>query len=262
VARAAPVSDDVLNHTEPTPAYLEGVGIEEHLSAPLPLGLTFRDEHGASVRLGDYFDGRHPVILTLNYSRCPMLCSLELGGLVHGMKGLAWTAGKEFRVVTVSIDPTETPELAAGAQRRYLRDYGREGAAEGWHFLSGTDADIHALAKAVGFEYRYDEKAKQYYHAAALMLSTPRGTLARYLYGVVFSPETLRLSLVESSEGKIGTTVDRFILYCCAYNPKEGSYAAVANRVMTVICLALFAVLAGVLGLFWLSEIRKKRRER
>jgi protein SCO1/2 len=176
------------------------------------------------------------------------------------MKQLAWSAGKEFRVLTVSIDPTETPEMAAGAQRRYLREYGRDSAANGWHFLSGSDDNIHALAKAVGFEYRYDAKAKQFYHAAALMVATPSGMLARYLYGVAFSGETLRLGLVESSEGKIGTTVDRFILYCCAYNPRNGSYAAVASRVMNLICLAVLAVLAGVLGILWRAEVRKKRR--
>ncbi|HEX4473563.1 MAG TPA: SCO family protein [Polyangiaceae bacterium] len=260
VARAAPVAP-VTDDSEPTPAYLKGVGIDEHLGAKLPLELAFRDEHARAVRLGDYFDGQHPVILTLNYSRCPMLCSLELEGLVKGLKALAWTAGKEFRIVTVSIDPTETPDIAAGAQRRYLRDYGRD-AGDGWHFLSGTEANIHALAKAAGFNYRYDEKAKQFYHAAALMVVTPNGALARYLYGVAFTPETLRLALVESSEGHIGTTIDRFILYCCAYNPKQGSYAAVANRVMNLACLVVLIFLVALLLYFWAPEMRKRWRKK
>ncbi len=258
-ACAAPVLDPP-DRTEPTPAYLDGVGIQEHLSSPLPLGLEFRDESGATVHLADYFDEQHPVILTLNYSHCPMLCSLELNGLVNGLKDLKWTAGKEFRMVTVSLDPTETPDIARGTRQRYLRNYGRPEAAQGWHFLTGTDANIHALARAIGFGYRYDTKAKQYYHAAALVLATPKGTLARYLYGIRFTPETLRLGLVESSQGEIGTTIDALILYCCAYNPAEGSYAAVANRVMNLLAVAVLVALVAMLSILWLAEIRKKRR--
>lgn len=262
-AFAAPVAlGQQKSRTGRLPPQLRGVGITEHLNAKIPLDLPFVDEHGKPVHLRDYFDGKHPVVLTMNYSACPMLCPLELTGLVHSMQKLKWSAGKQFRLLTVSMDPTETPATATKSQHRYVGMYNRPGAYSGWHFLIGKDENIHALAKAIGFGYRFDPKKKMYYHPAVITLATPDGRVARYLYGIHFSKETLRLGLVEASHGKIGTTIDKVILYCCAYDPKEGSYSAVASRIMTLGAVLIAVVLGGFLGMYWLAELRKKRKAR
>ncbi|MCA9594859.1 MAG: SCO family protein [Myxococcales bacterium] len=238
---------------------VEGVGVDEKLGDKLPLDLAFTDESGKPVKLRDYFQDDVPVLITLNYSDCPMLCSLELDGLVKGLSKLEWSAGKQFRMITVSLNPKETPAVASKTKKRYTTEYGRPSAQEGWHFLTGSDENIHALARAIGFRYKFDAKKNQYYHAAAITIATPDGRIGRYLYGIKFVPETLRLGLVESSEGKIGTTIDHLILFCCAYDPKEGSYALVANRVMTLGGILTLIVLGGALGFFWLREMRKRR---
>ncbi len=214
------------------------------------------------MRFSDYFDAKRPVILTLNYSDCPMLCSLELNGFVQSMKQLEWTAGKEYRVVTVSIDPKETPDKASRTKRRYLTQYGRPGTDDGWHFLVGDEPSVRQLADAVGFRYRYIPDKREYYHAAALAMITPDGRIGRYLYGIEFHPRTLRLGLTETGEGKIGTAVDQLILFCSMYNAKDGSYAWVASRVMTLGGLVAFLMLAVFLGVLWGGELKKRRRER
>lgn len=261
LAAAKPVTPDrIPDRQEALPKPLEGVGIDEHLDTELPLDLEFTDERGERVRLRDYFDGRVPVILTLNYSDCPMLCSLELNGLVTSMKEIDWSLGKEYRVVTVSIDPKETPDKARLTKQRYLTQYGRPGSEHGWSFLVGSEQNIHTLADAVGFRYRYIPEKKEYYHAAALALATPDGRIGRYLYGIEFHPRTLRLGLTESGEGKIGSAMDQLILFCSMYDSREGSYALVASRVMTIGALVTLVLLAGLLGLLWSAELRKKRR--
>lgn len=260
---AKPVApDQIPDRADALPKQLEGVGVDEHLDRPLPLDLEFRDETGKSVRLGDYFDSKLPVILTLNYSDCPMLCSLELNGLVQSLKQLDWSIGKEFRIVTVSIDPSETPDKAARTKRRYLGQYDRPGSEGGWHFLVGSEANVRQLADAVGFRYRYVPEKREYYHAAALALATPKGHIGRYLYGVEFHPRTVRLGLTETGEGKIGTAMDQLILFCSMYDAKEGSYALVASRVMTIGGVIAFALLASFLGVLWAAELRKRRRAR
>lgn len=241
---------------EPLPEQLQGVGITEHLGDALPLDLEFVDESGTRVKLRDYFGDDKPVILTLNYSNCPMLCSLELNGLVDGLRQLEWSPGEEFRILTVSLDPEEGPERARRTKAGYVQKLDRKSTDRGWHFLTGKRDNIRALASAVGFRYRYDEDKNEFYHAAALMLATPSGRLARYLYGVEFTPRTLRLGLVEASEGEIGNPVDQLILYCCAYDPEEGSYAAVANRIMNVSGVAFALLLGGFLGVLWMRELR------
>jgi protein SCO1/2 len=244
---------------EPPPKELEGVGVTEHLNAQIPLDLTFKDEDGRTVKLGDYFNRGRPVILTLNYYRCPMLCSLQLNGMVEGLKGLDWTPGKEFEIITVSFDPLETPELAKAKKRSYIGEYGRPGVSEGWHFLTGKKEEIKALTETVGFGYRWNEDRKEYMHAAVLNLCTPDGRVARYLYGVVFEPRTLRMALVESAEGEIGNTLDRFLLYCFHYDAEAGRYAPVARRVMTAGGALTIVLLGGFLSVFWLRDVRKRR---
>lgn len=239
-------------------AELEGVEVIEHLGTRLPLDLAFRDEDGRAVKLGDYF-GEKPVLLTLNYYRCPMLCTLQLNGLVDALKRMEWTPGKEFRIVTVSIDPKETPELARVKKQNYMNDYGRAGAAPGWAFLTGRQENIAALADTVGFKYRYDKATDQYAHAAAVFVCMPDGRVARYLYGVLYDPQTLRLSLVEASEGKTATTMDRILLWCFHYDATKGKYAPAAMRIMqaggSLTAIVLGVVLAGL----WRRETRRRR---
>jgi protein SCO1/2 len=236
---------------------LEGVGIEEHVNAQVPLDLTFLNEDGKRVRLRDYFTGDKPVLLTLNYYACPMLCTLQLNGLIDGFREMKWTPGDEFEVVTVSIDPKETPNLARLKKQNYMKDYGRPGAAKGWHFLVGNQKNITALADTVGFQYRYDPDTKQYAHAAATMVCMPDGRLSRYLYGVVYDPQTLRLSMVEASEGKVGSTLDRVLLFCCQYDASKGKYAPAAFNLVRGGGVLTMVVLAVVLIVFWRRERRR-----
>jgi protein SCO1 len=241
---------------EPVPKALARVGIEEKLDAALPLQAVFKDEAGRDVTLGSYFRPGHPVLLTLNYYRCPMLCTLELNGLTAAMKQLAWTPGDEFTVVTVSFDPAETPALARGKKQSYLEDLGRPSAEAGWHFLTGSEASIRALTAAVGFSYEYDKATDQFGHAAVVMVATPEGRVARYLYGVTFAPETLKLGLLEASKGKIGSTWERFILYCYHYDANQGRYALAALTIMRVGGALTVLVLCCVIGGFWLRDRR------
>lgn len=244
----------------PAPEPLQQVGIEEHLDARLPLDLEFVDETGATVTLRDYFDGELPVILTMNYYRCPMLCGLQLNGFLEGLRGLEWTIGDRFRIVTVSIDPLEGPELANEKKRNYLIEYGRPGTGGEWHFLTGRGEAIRRLADAVGFGYTYDPETAQYAHAAALMVATPDGRLARYLYGLEYPPGQLRMALLEASRGEIGSTLDRVMLYCFHYDPSSRRYAPVAMNIMRVGGGLTALLLGGTLAMLWVGDLRRRRR--
>ena len=243
---------------EPLPPVLEQVGITEKLDAALPLDLRFRDETGAAVRLGDYFDGRRPVLLSLVYYECPMLCTLVLDGLVRTLGELEWTPGRNFRVLTVSIDPEETPQLAAQKKQSYLAAYGRAEAAGDWQFLTGEPAAIASLAEAVGFRYQRIPDTGEFAHPAALFVLTPDGRLSRYLFGVQHDAATVRLSLVEAAEGRIGSPVDQFLLYCYRYDAVTGSYAPVARRIMQFGASASALVLASVLVTLWIRDARRR----
>ncbi len=256
-ADLVPQSEQV-ERKEALPRRLVGVDVKEHLSAPVPMDLAFEDENGKPVTLKDYFDGSVPVILTMNYSNCPMLCSLQLTALVEGLKKVDWTIGKEYRIVTVSYDPTETQELAHRTKARYLAQYARPGSEGGWHFLHGSENNVQAMAKALGITYHYNEARKEYAHPATVILSTPNGKIDRYLYGLDYPEKTLHLSLVESSEGKIGTTVDQLILFCFHYDANEGRYAPVARNIMRAGGGATVFLLAGFLTV--LSRRDKKRK--
>jgi protein SCO1/2 len=245
---------------EPLPERLRGIDVHEHLGDMVAKGASFVDEGGRKVTLGDFLDGEHPVILTLNYSRCPMLCSLELNGLVNAMKTVDFTAGKDFRIVTVVLDPNEKPEDARNSKTRYVRQYGRADAESGWHFLTGPDANIHAVADSVGFSYGFNEERNEYVHPAAVILLSPMGKITRYLYGIEYKPNTLRLSLAESAEGKIGTSVDKLVLYCFHYDATEGRYTPVAANIMRVGGALTVVVLGGFLTTFFVSESRKRKK--
>lgn len=239
---------------------LEGVGVTEKLDAQIPLDLAFTRSDGTPTTLRQVFTGERPVILTMNYSNCPMLCSLQLNAMVSSLKGMQWTMGEEYEVVTVSLDPAETPEHAAASKKRYVGSYGRAGAERGWTFLVGAEQNIRALADSIGFGYRYHEERKEYLHQAALMVMTPQGHVSRYLYGLEHSPQTVRLSLVEAAEGKFATTLDKIVLFCFHYDAATGQYTPVARNLMRL-GGGLTALLLGVvLGGAWLRESRRRKR--
>ena len=226
------------------PGVLATVAFEQQLNEQVPLHLALHDEAGNAVQLGDYL-GQKPVILTLNYYECPMLCPLVLEGLLHSLRVLSFTIGEQFDIVTVSINPGETAALAAATKARYVRDYGRLGAAAGWHFLTGDEASIQRLTQAVGFRYAYDAAKAQYAHAAGIMVLTPQGRISRYFYGVEFSPRDLRLALIEAAANTIGSPVDQLLLFCYHYDPATGRYTLVARRALQLAGLAMVLSLAG-----------------
>lgn len=235
------------------PPGLKHVGIEQHLNEQIPPNLTFRDETGKPVRLGDYF-GQKPLILNLVYYQCPMLCGEVLSGLESALRVLKFDVGKEFDVLTISFDPRETPEMASAKKAEFLKRYGRPGAAAGWHFLTGPQSSIEALTQAAGFQYEYDPQTQQFAHATAIMVLTPEGKIAQYYYGVEFAPKDLRLGLVQASQGKIGTVVDEVLLYCYHYDPDKGKYGAIISRVLklaagaTILLLGTFLIVMFRLG--------------
>jgi len=228
------------------PPRLENVGIEQHLDAQVPPDLTFRDETEKTVKLGDYF-GRKPIILDLAYYNCTMLCGEVLAGLTGAMKMVSFNLGEEYDVITVSFNPNETPELAAAKKKDYVQRYGRPGAQQGWHFLTGQPDAINALTKAVGFQYQYDPKINQYAHATAIMILTPQGKISRYFYGVDFPPKDLRLGLVEASQNKIGSPVDAILLYCYHYDPATGKYGAIITNILQLGAGLTILIIGGML---------------
>lgn len=252
IAHLAAADSTVPSGAMPEP--LKAVGYDQHLGEKLPLDLPFRDEAGRPVKLGDYF-GRRPVVLVFAYYECPMLCDLVLQGLAGSLKALSFDAGKEFDVVVVSIDPQETPKLAAETEAQILARYGRPATRDGWHFLTGSQQPILDLTQAAGFRYAYDRQRDEFAHAAGVVILTPGGRISRYLYGIEYAPRDVRLALIESADGKIGNLADQVLLYCFHYDPVYGKYSA-----MTMNILRLAAV-ATVLGL-GLLIVLLKRRER
>ncbi len=237
------------------PTILKEVGFDQRLNAQVPPDLTFRDEDGRPVRLGDYF-GQKPVILSLVYYSCTTLCPMILDGLVRSLTPVSFDIGKQFAMLTVSFDPRETLAAAAAKKAEYVRRYRRPGAADGWHFLSGGEEAIQQLTRAVGFRYIYDAKMDQFAHAAGILILTPQGRVARYLYGFDFSPRDLRLGLIEAAADKIGTPIDQVLLYCYHYDPLTGQYGLVVMNVIRVAGLA--TILA--LGTFIVVMLRRERR--
>jgi len=234
------------------PAELEGVGIEEHIGRQVDLSLGFTNEDGYRVELGSFFHKGRPVLLNLVYYTCPMLCNLLLNGQTHTLREIPWTPGEQFEIVTISIDPSETPKLAGQKKRTYLASYGR--SAPGWHFLVDRDGNSKKLAEQVGFHYRYDERQQQFAHAAAIMILTPEGRMSRYLYGAQSKPRDLRLALTEASSGRTGGAVDRLLLFCFHYDPQARSYVLFATNFMRAGGVAIVLVLGGVLLSLWRKE--------
>lgn len=242
------------------PEEVKGIDVLEHLDGPLPLDTRFTDDAGNPVTLRDYFKGERPVLLQLGYNKCPMLCNLVLNGAFDGLKGVEWMPGKQFEVLSISVDPTETAALARAKKESYLAEYERPGANLGVHFLTGSELMSKSVADAVGFAYRRQENG-DYAHAAVLVLCTPDGRVSRYMYGTKFEPSDLRMGLLEASQGKIGTTLDKFILWCHIYDANARGYVLQARRVMSIGGLITMLVLGGGLAVFWRAEIRKKQKQ-
>jgi protein SCO1 len=242
------------------PPVLREVRFDQRLNAQVPLDAVFADETGRSVRLGDYL-GRKPVILVLAYYRCPMLCTQVLNGLVRSLLDIPFDVGKEFEVVTVSFDPRETPELAAAKKHTYVERYARPGANDGWHFLTGEEPSIKRLTNVVGFQYVYDPRHDQYAHASGIMVLTPKGKIARYFYGIDFASRDLRFGLEEASENRIGSPVDRAVLFFCFhYDPIEGRYGPVIMNLVRLGGVLTILAMGTFIAVMWRQERRKARQ--
>jgi protein SCO1/2 len=230
------------------PAQLQKVGIDQKLDSQLPLDAEFKDENGKVVKLGDFFNQKKPVILALVYYECPMLCNEVLNGMTGSLKGISFDAGKEFDVIAVSFDARENDKagLAKNKKENYLNRYGRAGAENGWHFLTGTQSEIDKVTQAVGFNYGFDEQTNQFAHAGGIMIVTPQGKLSRYLYGIDYSPKDIKFGLMDSAEGKIGNPAEQLFLYCFHYDPASGKYGFAILRALR---LAAVATLIGMVGL-------------
>ena len=246
-ACAQTIPDSVGKSSSGLPAQLVNVGFEPPLNAQLPLDTHFRDESGRDVQLRDYFHGK-PVLLALVYYGCPMLCNQVEMGVVGSLKMLSFNAARDYEVVFVSFDPRETPQMAAQKKTAALSRYGRPETASGWHFLTGKEDAIHALATAANFRYSFDEKHNLFAHASGIMLITPDGRISRYFYGVEYPSRDVRLGLVDASAGKIGTPIDHLLLFCFQYNPETARYSATVLKIVRLGgILTIFSIVAGIL---------------
>ena len=237
---------------------LEGVTIIDKLDSQLPLSATFRDDHGNSVTLRDVLPKDRPAILQIGYMKCPMLCSLVMNALVRGIQDMDWTVGQQYDIIALSVNPKEGPDLAEGKKAGYVAEYGRPQSAAGWHFLTGEESSIRSVTDAVGFEYRMQENG-EYSHAAGIFILTPDGRLSRVLYGVKYDSANVRMALLEASQGKVGTTLDRIILWCHIYDAQTGGYVVMAMRVMQLGGVLTLMLLGGGLGWFWWREAQARR---
>jgi protein SCO1 len=241
------------------PGALAGVGIDQKLSQQLPLDVNLKDEFGRDVKLRDYFKSGKPVILAPVYYRCPMLCTQILNGVAGALKAVSLLPGQDFEVVAVSFDPKDTAEIASAKKQMYLKRYGKPGTANGWHLLTGDEANIKELMDAIGYHYRYDPKTDQFAHASGIMLATGEGRLSRYFYGIEYSPRDMRLGLVEASQNKIGNPVDQILLFCFHYDPATGKYGAVAMNIIRAAGAGFVLICGGFLAIVLRRDVRKSR---
>ena len=244
----------------PQDATLSKVRWEQNLNSQLPLNASFKDESGRDVQLGQYFTGGRPVVLAMVFYNCTMLCSQVLNGTMTSLRDTKYTPGKEFDVVIVSIDPTETPSLAAANKKNYLAEYGFTGTENGWHFLTGSEANIKKVTNAAGFFYSYDKSTKQYAHPGGVVISTPQGKIARYFTGVMFEPRDLKFSMIEASENKIGSPIDLILLRCFHYDPTKNSYTVAIMQVVRLIAGLFVVLVGGGLGLWVRRDLKKEKQ--
>jgi protein SCO1 len=264
-AQVSPVGEKQMGEPSDVklPSVLNGVGVQQHLNTQLPLDASFVDETGKTVKLGQYFDGKHPVLLALVYYQCKILCSEELKGLTGALEMVSYQPGKDFQIVAISIDPTETPVIAASKKREFVRYYGHPESAPGWHFLTGQQPAIDAVAKATGFGYKRtpgpDGKMDQFAHVSAIQIVTPEGRIAQYYLGVEYSPQDLRLGLTEASDHKIGTPVDTILTYCYRYDPTLNKHSLLIARIVQAGCLLTVLILGSYLLVMFRRDIRNSR---
>jgi protein SCO1/2 len=242
------------------PPGLSKVGIDQRLNEQVPLDSQFKDEQGRTVRLGDYFHTGRPVLISLVYYNCPMLCGEVLNGMSTAFKVLKFIPGKEFEVVTLSIDPREKPELAAAKKRSLIEHLDRPGAEAGWHFLTGEQTQIDALADAIGWHYQYDPKIDQFAHAAGIVLATPMGRISQYYYGVEFSARDMRLGIIEASGNRIGSLTDQVLLYCYHYDPRTGKYGAMITNIVRLAGAATVLILGSFMFIMFRRDKTRDRK--
>lgn len=244
------------------PKQLENAKITEKMGSGVSIGeMRFTDDEGKEVALADYFKSGRPVLLNLGYYGCPTLCGFVLKGLTASLKSLDWTPGKQFEIVSVSIDPNEGFRLASQKKKNTLAELNKTDSELGWHFLTGKEDQIRKLASEVGFGYQWDENEKQWAHSAALIVLTPDGKISRYLYGIQYAVKDLRLSLLEASNGRIGTVIDRILLFCYRYDPVTGNYSVYLTNLMRGAGALTVLALGSFLGLFWLGQRRRRESD-
>ena len=258
LGQAAPRGELGQTSSDQKPAILDQVGIDQRLNQQVPLDLTFVDESGKTIKLGEYF-GQKPVVLSLVYYECPMLCSQVLNGLTASLNTLNFNVGREFDVITVSFDPRDTPAAANDTKQRILKRYRRPGSEQGWHFLTGKKDQIDALAQAVGFRYAWDPEIQQYAHASGIMLLTPDGHVAQYYYGIEYAPRNLQLGIVETSKGKVGGLAGQILLYCYHYDPAKGKYGAAIFNILRVGALVTMLALGGFMFVMFRRDAAAKQ---
>ncbi len=250
--------------TEPSaerlPPQFGDVAIVQRLNQQIPLDLGFRDETGQTVTLRRYFQPDRPVILNLVYYNCSMICGEVMEGLASALSRVKFDLGQQYEVLTVSFDPRDTPAIAVTTKAKYVQVYGRPGAEEGWHFLTGDQPSIRALTDAVGFHYYWDKRTQQFAHAAGIMLLTPEGRVAQYYYGARYYPSDLRLGLVQASQNHIGTLADQIVLYCYHYDPRTGRYGAIVSRVVQIAGGFTVLILGGLIVFLLRSDPNRRRR--
>lgn len=252
-----PVNAQIVRTDDPA---LAGIDIIERAGDTIPLDIRLTDETGQEVVLSDYFSEEKPVIIVMAYYTCPMLCNLVLSGVAQTAAQLSWLPGEEYRILTISIDSTESYKLAAEKKENYIKSMKRPEAAPGWLFFTATGDQSRKLADALGFQYYYDEQQKQYAHAAVVFVLTPKGSISRYLYGIEFPKNDFKMALMEAAGGNIGSNFDRILLYCYHYDPDAGGYVLLASRVMTLGGAGTLLVLSILLGGLWLYDIRRRRQ--
>ena len=238
---------------------LQKIDVVEHLGETVPLDLKFTNDQGRSVVLGDYFNNGKPVLLTLAYYRCPMLCGLVLNGLTKGVSQLDYLPGEQFQMLTISINPEESYRLAEAKKKNHLDALNKPIKKSSWVFLTDSTGSTRKLADALGFKYYYVEERDEYAHPAVTFVLTEEGIISRYLYGIEYKESDLRLSLLEASQGEIGSTIDRIILYCFHYDPEEGGYVLFAGNLMRIGGVITVLIIGSVLGVLWRKEILKRK---
>ncbi len=241
----AVLSSSLVSFAKPElPKELKDVGVSEHMGSQVDMNTSFTNEEGQEVALKDYIKGNRPVIVALGYNGCPKLCSLIWKGFVSAARSITWTIGKEYDFVMISIDPREDHLLAAQKKENVARSYGRDGAEKGFHFLTGTEANIQKMAQNLGVNYKYDKNIDQYAHPAVLMVVSPGGKITRYLYGIEFRPNDLKLALIEGAEGRVGTVLERALLFCYQYDATSGSYSVTIMNMMKILAAGTIVMIA------------------